>query len=549
MEPWSYVSTEKGLVSEETLPPFNSLARSKNVLLGWEFKTPCTYGNNMLVSSQQGIGNQGFGEYIQMMGKQVSNHSIGDVLSDPKDCGGKLNDPTMTVAFSGEDESSSRISSSILDSGSWDSSLIDLKLGHVGDRGDTSKSKLSIGAPAGLSSSESSTHPKRLRLSAVNSQNGFCQVYGCNKNLSSSKDYHKRHKVCELHSKTAKVIVNGIEQRFCQQCSRFHLLAEFDDGKRSCRKRLAGHNERRRKPQVSIHSGRAGRMLQSYNDSRLQGTASFICQDILPSGFYNPEKYGTIDWTQRIKVEDGSNLRLLSTNPVPSTNGHLRSKLLFPHDAGKQFPSFHASGANAVTANVFTKNNSIQYSHYMGGPDSSSRPFFHNTILGCGDFNTFNTATTIQGFSGTSDSGCALSLLSSQPHSSSSHLSGSSMVRPLVKPESHACYNVGQVSKKLVGASSSCVSNKLPSLGMNSVSGSYPNPIMMSNGGDNVNFEITDGMFQGSDFLNSKDRISCEDSPTINLLQLSSQLRRVDDQRQSMQMKPEDDAFWGLRIT
>lgn len=28
---------------------------------------------------------------------------------------------------------------------------------------------------------------------------------------------------------------------------RFHELAEFDDTKRSCRRRLAGHNERRRK--------------------------------------------------------------------------------------------------------------------------------------------------------------------------------------------------------------------------------------------------------------------------------------------------------------
>lgn len=46
---------------------------------------------------------------------------------------------------------------------------------------------------------------------------------------------------------------------------RFHLLAEFDDGKRSCRKRLAGHNERRRKPQVGIQSGRTGKLLQSYN--------------------------------------------------------------------------------------------------------------------------------------------------------------------------------------------------------------------------------------------------------------------------------------------
>lgn len=31
--------------------------------------------------------------------------------------------------------------------------------------------------------------------------------------------------------------------------SRFHLLSEFDEGKRSCRRRLAGHNRRRRKTQ------------------------------------------------------------------------------------------------------------------------------------------------------------------------------------------------------------------------------------------------------------------------------------------------------------
>lgn len=43
---------------------------------------------------------------------------------------------------------------------------------------------------------------------------------------------------------------------------RFHPLSEFDDGKRSCRRRLAGHNRRRRKtqpedatPQVSVPSG------------------------------------------------------------------------------------------------------------------------------------------------------------------------------------------------------------------------------------------------------------------------------------------------------
>ena len=53
---------------------------------------------------------------------------------------------------------------------------------------------------------------------------------------------------------------------------RFHLLAEFDDGKRSCRKRLAGHNERRRKPQLDNHSGRTGKMLSSCH-----GIWAYVC--------------------------------------------------------------------------------------------------------------------------------------------------------------------------------------------------------------------------------------------------------------------------------
>ena len=33
----------------------------------------------------------------------------------------------------------------------------------------------------------------------------------------------------------------------CLIFGRFHILQEFDEGKRSCRRRLAGHNKRRRK--------------------------------------------------------------------------------------------------------------------------------------------------------------------------------------------------------------------------------------------------------------------------------------------------------------
>lgn len=38
---------------------------------------------------------------------------------------------------------------------------------------------------------------------------------------------------------------------------RFHVLQEFDEGKRSCRRRLAGHNKRRRKthPDNMVNGG------------------------------------------------------------------------------------------------------------------------------------------------------------------------------------------------------------------------------------------------------------------------------------------------------
>nr|QGV85754.1 transcription factor [Lavandula angustifolia] len=86
-----------------------------------------------------------------------------------------------------------------------------------------------------------------LESGSVNSPR--CQVEGCNADFAHAKHYHRRHKVCEFHSKASTVIAAGLIQRFCQQCSRFHMLSEFDNGKRSCRKRLADHNRRRRKSQ------------------------------------------------------------------------------------------------------------------------------------------------------------------------------------------------------------------------------------------------------------------------------------------------------------
>ncbi|MCD7450350.1 hypothetical protein HAX54_005552 [Datura stramonium] len=88
---------------------------------------------------------------------------------------------------------------------------------------------------------------KKTKICGVSSNRAVCQVQDCQADLSSAKDYHRRHKVCDVHSKAAKALVGNVMQRFCQQCSRFHVLEEFDEGKRSCRRRLAGHNRRRRK--------------------------------------------------------------------------------------------------------------------------------------------------------------------------------------------------------------------------------------------------------------------------------------------------------------
>ncbi|EOA36745.1 hypothetical protein CARUB_v10012577mg [Capsella rubella] len=88
---------------------------------------------------------------------------------------------------------------------------------------------------------------KKVRSGSPGGNYPMCQVDNCTEDLSHAKDYHRRHKVCEVHSKATKALVGKQMQRFCQQCSRFHLLSEFDEGKRSCRRRLAGHNRRRRK--------------------------------------------------------------------------------------------------------------------------------------------------------------------------------------------------------------------------------------------------------------------------------------------------------------
>ncbi|KAL4559330.1 hypothetical protein LXL04_031468 [Taraxacum kok-saghyz] len=200
-----------------------------------------------------------------------------------------------------------------------------IKLGSLFDQRDAQILKASK-VSHNLSQSEVSTPLKRRRDGGFGSSPPFCKVHGCNKNLINCKEYHKRHKVCEVHSKTSKVIVNGIEQRFCQQCSRFHVLCEFDDGKRSCRKRLAGHNERRRKPHAGVISHRHGSFFPSYN-IKFEAGNDFKRSPGGISSFSIPNELSSL-YLQKHETHERSDHDLQSISCV--TDEQMHSKSLWP---------------------------------------------------------------------------------------------------------------------------------------------------------------------------------------------------------------------------
>ncbi|KAL2464095.1 Squamosa promoter-binding-like protein 7 [Forsythia ovata] len=90
---------------------------------------------------------------------------------------------------------------------------------------------------------------KRVRTVRV-SRGGVsarCQVPECEADISELKGYHKRHRVCLRCANASSVVLDGESKRYCQQCGKFHILSDFDEGKRSCRRKLERHNNRRRR--------------------------------------------------------------------------------------------------------------------------------------------------------------------------------------------------------------------------------------------------------------------------------------------------------------
>ncbi|XP_010279431.1 PREDICTED: squamosa promoter-binding-like protein 7 [Nelumbo nucifera] len=95
---------------------------------------------------------------------------------------------------------------------------------------------------------EAAVGKKRARTAPVGTAR--CQVPGCEVDISELKGYHRRHRVCLRCANATSVVLDGQSKRYCQQCGKFHILSDFDEGKRSCRRKLERHNKRRRRKAV-----------------------------------------------------------------------------------------------------------------------------------------------------------------------------------------------------------------------------------------------------------------------------------------------------------
>ncbi|KAJ1400891.1 SBP domain [Sesbania bispinosa] len=472
MESWSYVPEEKGyLFSDEMDFSLDAFMRNRKALVEWDNKSFSNFERDGFNSDREVVKSMefvdlGFPDLLQKSfhGGQPMETSSCELDSNSSKRG---NSSTHVIALDsslGEEESESKHLSSLIESKIHDPSLIDLKLGRLADCKGASSDK-DAKERFTLTSIHPTTLAKRARTSSLPAQAPVCQVYGCNMDLSSSKDYHKRHKVCDVHSKTAKVIVNGIEQRFCQQCSRFHLLAEFDDGKRSCRRRLAGHNERRRKPQFDYMTGKQHKILQSYQGTKYLGSSlqkpQFAFQDVFQSGILFPGKHDQVYQGGHIKLEDES---------------ICSSQLAAPITVGQELTSCALSLLSAQSQNP---------SHHSAENPLASSLIFQGICMNDRDDQVSETPLRI------------------------------SSVDKYVPNESFPC---GIDSKEVIKNRSTTLSDAGLALQVH-----------------------RDDICQPSESFNIKYRLPSEHGATVDLFQLSSHLQRVEQQRNSVLVKWEDE--------
>lgn len=492
MESLSYYLEPRGpAVSEDIGFPVDLLARNKNHVKDWDNKSLSDFYKNMPSFDRETADNMKVSEtnFSNRMEKLLlGNPGLGASTDKTTDDSTNVIASTSMVNFDPFlwEGCASKFSVTAAELGTQKESKFDPKLER---RTDSKEADSLSSSKENLASSlaEDSLPAKRARTNNLHSQFPVCQVHGCNKDLSSSKDYYKRHRVCDVHTKTARVIINGIEKRFCQQCSRFHLLTEFDDGKRSCRKRLAGHNERRRKPQLGAHLG------SEFLEMTLLKRTSFLSPETFPAGFFYQERFEKDHHGRRFKLAD-----------LPIDNSQSAAALM--------------NGQSGRTP--------------IADPHIIQKQQSPGTYI--------DTAVAVE-LSVPQDSNSALSLLSTQSQNTSSGAAGISMALPPINRVKHHAYeSTKQNSAKNLGintakgfASSGYSTGMIDREGMARVyDGSMP-----------FSFRVQrEGTFQVSDYRHANCSASLEVG-TLDLLQLSTHLQRVEQQRNFLQVEEENETF------
>ena len=80
-----------------------------------------------------------------------------------------------------------------------------------------------------------------------------CLVVGCTAIDPSHAPYFKRYRICREHMRMPAILMDNVQQRFCQQCGRFQKLNQFEGSRRNCRMQLQKLSSRRHG--VSRNSG------------------------------------------------------------------------------------------------------------------------------------------------------------------------------------------------------------------------------------------------------------------------------------------------------
>lgn len=277
------------------------------------------------------------------------------------------------------------------------------------------------------------------------------------------------------------------------------MLAEFDEGKRSCRKRLAGHNERRRKPQFDTHLGKAAKLLHLFMGEQWliiffagstyfttdASKTSLIFSRILPGGFFSLQCNEPTNRSGHLKLKE-----------EPSQTSQLSSDMKFGHSLPKSILRFNGIGK--------------QY------PSKSC----------------LKTPLSFPEFSGGSNSSCVLSLLSAQSQDLLSNSAGNH----------HANLFTVQNSATLSKNFSPIISN---SSGVELEGFS-----VVPNARVTVGSEIPQSaVSQEPNVLKLKRYPSPEGANTVDLLELSLHLQRIEQQKYYSQVKLENGIFCDSTIT